>query len=210
MLTSIIIPTYQHAATLPAAIEAALDQTAPVEVIVVDDGSTDDTFGVMARYSGRIRGLFQTHAGVAAARNKGIGAAHGELVQFLDADDWIAPRKVDRQAVALAGNPRAGWALCDVRVIDAASGRDEPASQRYGYSAMELDGWLGPLLVKRNFIPVHSPLIKREVIGDLRFLDGKLEDWVFWRMIAERAPACYVPEVLAEYRHGKTGRSRGR
>src|SRR5262249_44124633 len=115
-LTSIVIPTYNHAKWLHDAVESALSQTAPVEVIVVDDGSTDETPEILARIESRARVLRLKHGGPCAARNAGIDAAQGEFVMFLDADDIIEPTKVARQLDEFAVAPHVGWILCDVRI----------------------------------------------------------------------------------------------
>jgi glycosyltransferase involved in cell wall biosynthesis len=92
---SVIIPTHNRRDLLRAAVDSALAQTYPdVEVIVVDDGSTDDTTTAMAQYAGRVVYLRQTNQGVAAARNTGIWAATGEYLTFLDDDDLIHPDKL--------------------------------------------------------------------------------------------------------------------
>ncbi|HEY2324319.1 MAG TPA: glycosyltransferase family A protein, partial [Thermoanaerobaculia bacterium] len=95
---SVVIPSYNYARYLGEAIDSALAQTLPpLEVIVVDDGSTDETSEVLATYADRIRVLRQKNSGVAVARNSGIAAAHGEYVAFLDADDIWLPRKLELQ-----------------------------------------------------------------------------------------------------------------
>lgn len=102
---SVIIPTYNYARYLGEAIDSALGQTlAPLEVIVVDDGSTDDTPELLAAYGDRIRVLRQKNAGVAVARNSGIAAARGEYVAFLDADDTWLPRKLELQMPLFTGS----------------------------------------------------------------------------------------------------------
>lgn len=206
MLTSIVIPTHQHGHVLADAIKSALAQTVPVEVIVLDDGSTDDTAVVLSRYSDRVHAAIRSqNRGVASARNFGIEAATGDYLMFLDADDTIEPEKVERQIDALRG---ADWCFCDTRIIDAVSGKDELASKRYGYAKMRLDGNIAGLLAKRNFIPVHAPLVRRSALGDIRFEAGPLEDWAFWRALAAVASVRYLPEVLCTYRAGKGGRNR--
>lgn len=208
MLTSIIVPTYQHAAVLPQAIDSALAQTSPVEVIVVDDGSTDGTAAVLERYCGRIVSIVRPHGGPSAARNAGIDAARGDFVMFLDADDVIAPDKVEQQAAEM--KPEIGWVVCDVRIEDAASGRAENASQRYDYAGKALNGWIRDLLAERNYFPIMSPLVRRSVLGKhIRFDDDKVpEDWHFWHAVAGEARVSYLPKVLATYRKSRTGRSR--
>lgn len=207
-LVSVIIPTYNHAQFIGDAIAAALAQTVPVEVIVVDDGSTDHTAATVLRFTDpRVRYLQRPHEGVCAARNAGIDAARGEFVQFLDADDVIVPHKVAAQLSEFA--PEVGWVLSDGMIEDEATGRRRRASEQYGYAQMELGGWIQPLLRFRNFIPTFSPLVRRSAIDGIRFHDSLgPEDWAFWHELAGRARVRYVPQILGTYRHRRTGRSR--
>jgi glycosyltransferase involved in cell wall biosynthesis/LmbE family N-acetylglucosaminyl deacetylase len=208
-IASVIIPSHNHAAVVGEAITSALAQTIPVEVIIVDDGSTDATpeaVGVFAA-DPRVRYVRQPHSGPSSARNLGITLARGAFVMFLDADDTIEPAKLDRQIRAF--DPTIGWVLCDVEIRDAAKRRTIRASEQYAYDRLDLGGWIAPILKRGNVIPIMSPLIRRETIGAIRFDDAKVpEDWHFWIAIAEAARCRYVPEVLATYRHGITGRSR--
>jgi GT2 family glycosyltransferase len=216
-LTSIIIPTYNHARFLPDAIESALAQTAPVEVIVVDDASTDDTSQVartIAARDSRVQYVRQhggqgQNLGPSVARNAGLNLARGEFIMLLDADDVIAPSKVETQLAAFTDE--VGWVLCDVRIEDAGRGFTELASARYDYGRKQLGGWIAPLLEPANFIPIMSPLVRRSVLEDIRFFDtedGTPEDWRFWQRVAAAARCRYVPAVLATYRKQKHGRNR--
>ena len=101
-LVSVIIPTYNRASTVSEAIESVLQQTYPnVEVIVIDDGSKDNTQEVLRRYAGRIRNIYQENAGQMVARNRGIRESRGEIITFLDSDDlWLA-HCVERHVRAL-------------------------------------------------------------------------------------------------------------
>src|SRR5690349_8009529 len=108
VVVSVIIPTYNRAYCLEAAIQSALKQTyAGKEIIVVDDGSTDETKSLLAKYSSNVRILHQSNAGVGAARNAGVRAARGEWIAFLDSDDEWIPEKIDVQMRALTQYPRA-------------------------------------------------------------------------------------------------------
>lgn len=223
---SIIIPTYNYAQYLPAAIESALAQTVPVEVIVVDDGSTDGTWtDVIARLSDDIHaaraaatfhayrsghvimGVRRPHAGPSIARNVGLDLATAPFVMFLDADDVIAPDKIEKQLAVF--DDSVDWVLCDVRIEDEAKGRARNASEQYDYSRKNIGGWIAPQLRDANFIPVMAPLVRRDLLEGIRFSDARVpEDWPFWIEVAEAGRVAYVPEVLATYRHRRTGRSR--
>src|SRR5947207_692803 len=111
-LVSIVVPTYNRAYCLPRTIDSALAQTyASVEVIVVDDGSKDDTAAlVRARYGsdGRVQMISQQNAGVAAARNTGMAAARGDYVALLDSDDVWQPWKLELQMACMRAHPDVG------------------------------------------------------------------------------------------------------
>jgi glycosyltransferase involved in cell wall biosynthesis len=123
-LTSVVIPAYNRAGYLPATVESALGQEgAEVEVIVVDDGSTDDTAGVVERrraaWGERFRYVWQENAERCAARNHGLRLARGEFVAFLDSDDLWRPNHVRACLDALQRNPAAAAAYADHGLVDA-------------------------------------------------------------------------------------------
>src|SRR5208337_4579078 len=106
---SVVIPTYNRGELLIETIESILAQTAkPGEVIVVDDGSTDDTQERLARYADRVRYVRQPNQGVAAARNHGVREARGKWIAFIDSDDVWHPRKLECQLRVLADHPDLG------------------------------------------------------------------------------------------------------
>ena len=106
---SVVIPSYNLGRLLTQAIDSVLAQTVvPSEIIVVDDGSTDDTQVRLEPYSGRIRCIRQGNRGVSAARNRGIREASGQLIAFLDADDVWHPRKLELQLAAFEDRPDLG------------------------------------------------------------------------------------------------------
>jgi glycosyltransferase involved in cell wall biosynthesis len=105
---SAIINNYNYGRFVGRAVESALEQTCPdIEIIVVDDGSTDDSRQVLAAYADRVRTVFQPNGGQAAAINAGVRASRGEYLCFLDADDWWAPTKLATVAAAFDAHPRA-------------------------------------------------------------------------------------------------------
>lgn len=206
-VTTIVIPTYQGESFVVEALESACAQTAPVDVVLVDDGSTDDTPRELmeARRRGcNFRYVRIEHGGPAAARNRGIEEARGEFLMFLDVDDLIDPRKVEKQLFAMqASRLGAGWAFCDVVILE--PGRPATtASKRYGYDERRLRGWLAEDLGRANYIPNMAPLIRAALLenGGPRFTRTPQpnEDWPFLVDVARLAPAEYVPEALATYR----------
>ena len=214
MTVSLVIATFNHARLLGEALDSALAQTLRgVDVVVVDDGSTDDTPAVLARYGTSVRVVRQPNRGLAAARNAGIAAARGTSLAFLDADDVIAPTKLAEQLAALEQAPGVGWTYCDTMIETTATGEKMTASERFGYGARTLDGWLFPELVRGNFIPAIAPLVRRSLIdaaGGFGESLTALEDWDLWLRIALLAEARYTPAVLATYRVQVGGMSEDR
>jgi glycosyltransferase involved in cell wall biosynthesis len=211
---SLIIPTFNHARFLGAAIDSALAQTlGAVDVIVVDDGSIDDTPAVLERYAGRVRVLRQPNRGLSAARNAGLAAARGTFVSFLDADDVMAPTKLAAQLAVLERSPAIGWTYCDVLMETVATGATTRASERFGYGARALDGWLFPELIHGNFIPAIAPLVRRTALEAAGGFDERLtalEDWDMWLRLSLIAEARYTPAVLVTYRIRAGGMSEDR
>ncbi len=117
---AVVVAAYQHGRYLADALRSALEQDPrPAEVVVVDDGSTDDTAAVAARFAPRVRWLPQRRQGARAARNTGLAATTAPLVAFLDADDWWAPGALGRLADALTA-PGVGLAAPTYVTVDAA------------------------------------------------------------------------------------------
>jgi len=201
---SVIIPTYNHATFLPWALESVFAQTShPLEVIVVEDGSTDETAEVLRVYEGRIRVLTQPNRGVAAARNAGAAVASGELLAFLDADDAWLPAKLERQVACFGGEPGVGLVHCGVEEVD---GRGRQLRTRLD----GLGGWVSMemLLFRRGVIlgGGSAAVIRRAAFLDVGGFDEALStsaDWDLYYRIARRYPVGFVPEVLVRYRiHG--------
>ena len=113
-LVSVVVPTFNYGHCVVDAVESALAQTyVPVEVIVIDDGSTDDTRARLEPYRDRINYVFQPNQGLSAARNTGIRAATGSLIALLDSDDAFHPRKLELQVAHLTAHPAVGVVATD-------------------------------------------------------------------------------------------------
>jgi len=170
---SVVIPSYNSAACLAGAIESVLAQTRPAdELIVVDDGSEDNTGEVCVRFAGRVRYIRQENAGASTARNTGIAAARGDWLAFLDADDLWDPKKLESQLAALARHPEADFALTATLVWSA---------RKQEYQASSYEGSLDPdvlrreLLVRNIFTGLCSSiLVRRSALEEVGgFATGK-------------------------------------
>jgi glycosyltransferase involved in cell wall biosynthesis len=154
-LVSVVIPTYNRGRAVERAIESALAQDYPdVEVIVVDDGSKDDTRARLQRYEGhpKVRCFFKTNGGVASARNHGIREARGEFVAFLDSDDAYLPGKLRLQVECLRLLPKAGLIWSDMDAVDA---QGKVVSERH----------LRKMYGTYRFFPSPTDLFSRELNG---------------------------------------------
>jgi len=200
---SVIIPTYNSAALVTAAIESALAQTLPPsEIIVVDDGSTDDTRQRLSTYC--VRYLHQQNQGVAAARNLGLREATGELIAFLDADDIWHPRKLELQIAAIAANP-------DL-VLLGTSVFDWPAEQP---SSINRAGVIKPMswrkLAVKNHLVTSSIIVCRTALAKTGDFDTALqgpEDHDLWLRLAEMGTVATLDLPLTGYRQVQGSLSR--
>lgn len=198
-LVSIVIPTYNRAVLTSRAIDSVLAQSYDrFEVLVVDDGSTDDTEAVVrARKDPRIRYLRQPrNRGVAAARNRGIGEAAGELIAFLDSDDRWLPRKLDRQIELVQRRPG--------KVAFFYTGAVERQEHGDEVWIPEARGNVLSDMMHRNVVHVatSSSLIRREVFETVGLFDEDLpanEDHDLWTRIATFFQFDFVPEPLIVY-----------
>lgn len=128
---SVIIPTYNRASWLPETVSTILDQTQPpLEVLIVDDGSTDDTAAVCSTFPDTVRYIRQQNAGVSAARNRGIREARGEWIAFADSDDPWELTKLEVQIKVMEALPQTGWSITGCTVIDL-EGRMAPGAQSW-------------------------------------------------------------------------------
>lgn len=195
---SCIVPVYNGARFIGEALDSILAQTLPpAEVIVVDDGSTDDTAEVVSAYAGRVTYHRQANAGPASARNHGINLASGDFLSFLDADDLWSPNKLERQMSALERNPNAGICITYLQNFWTDELSHERDRMRDHAFARPMPGYVCQCLLARRHV--------FEVVGlfDATKRLGEDQDWY---LRAERAGISreIIPEPLVRRRiHGK-------
>lgn len=205
---SVIIPTYNAAGVVRRAVDSALAQTFTAhEIIVIDDGSTDNTAQVLAAYGDRVRYVYQVNQERCAARNHGLRLARGRYAAFLDADDYWTPDKLARQVAAL--DQHADWAMVFSRAQCVYAGQPWPrvlgtdfdapdAHAPYTITAAQL---LAGLLLGKS-LPTCTVVARTAALLDVGGFDTGIvigEDWDVWLRLAQRQPAGCVPDMLAYY-----------
>jgi len=179
-VVTVVIPAFNLARYLPAAVESALQQRVPdgvIDVLVVDDGSTDETPGLLASFGRRIRSLRQDNRGLPATRNRGVSASASEFLCFLDADDILLPGKIAAEVGLLRATPTIDIAYSGWHYIDESGAR---MPQR-GWSREQGD--LLPRLLLGNVIHPHAATVRRSAFERVGGFDETLtsvEDWDLW------------------------------
>lgn len=208
-LVSTIIPTFNRRDVVRRAIASALAQTySNQEIIVVDDGSTDDTKTVLeAEYGDRIRYVHQANSGVSAARNKGMRLAQGDFIALLDSDDQWCVDKIQKQVTFLLSHPDFGMAVTDVRRVNPDGCEIDIFRRR---EVQPVDGDVLEYVVLNPSLVPASILIRREVVDRLGGFDESLrtaEDIEFHLRIAERYRIGVIEEPLTIAERGGVGLS---
>lgn len=198
---SILIPTYNRAAYLSEAIQSALAQTFhDIQVIVVDDGSTDNTRAIVrAIADARVRYMYQENRGVSAALNTAWRAAQSEFVAMLGSDDVMLPNQIETLLPLLEHNPALGLAYARAQAMDA---RGEPLPQILGASLKFSDNALASILYGDSVCGIAC-LIRRAMLERVNGFNETLianEDWDLWIRLAEISPFAFHDQILARYR----------
>jgi len=209
-LVSVVIPTFNRACLIVAAIDSVLDQTHPhYEIIVVDDGSTDDTGQrLRERYGSRIRYVYQENQGESAARNRGIALAKGALVAFLDSDDIWLPSKLEEQVAALRARLGSPMVFCQVLLVDK-DGRDldqAPLGTELTQDTVALEQ-----VYQGNVIVNSTVLARRSALESVGGFDPQIrygEDWDLWVRLATLGELLLLPKPLTKFRLYSQGQSR--
>jgi glycosyltransferase involved in cell wall biosynthesis len=187
-LVSVVIPVYNGEDFLADAIASIVEQDyRPLEVIVVDDGSTDLTAGIAQRFP-EVRYVYQPNQGHGSAKNTGIEKSRGEFLAFLDADDWWAPNKVKVQAEFLQAHPGVGYVLSHMKMILE--------------SGVQAPSWVKPEFLRQP-VPAYIPssfMVRRTILNQVGVFDpgytaGNDSDW-FFRAQDAGIQRALLPDVL--------------
>lgn len=222
-LVSVIIPAYNASAFIRDTLDSVISQTyASIEIIVVDDGSQDETAEIVQSYCNSLQQraganrvsltlIRQFNAGVAAARNRAIAAARGEYIAPIDADDVWVPQKLEKQVECMVRSPQSvgmvySWSI-DIDETNAITG---------GFCAWTVDGNAYIPMIYTNFLGnASSPLIRRECFEQVGGYNAQLkalnaqgcEDWDLYLRIAEQYQVRVIPELLVRYRQSASSMS---
>jgi glycosyltransferase involved in cell wall biosynthesis len=188
-LVSVIIPTYNSADYIEEALQSVFEQTfQDFEIIVIDDGSTDGTGEVLKKYGDRISYLFQENNGPSSARNRGIRAARGEYIAFLDADDLWVSTKLEKQVSLFLQRKGLGM------VTTGACSFDEKGV--FGYSADKrktlMVGDIARNIFLRSNIGTPTVMVRKEIFDSIGFFEENIrqsEDDNMWIRIAKKPSA---------------------
>ena len=199
-IVTAVIPTYNRGWTLAEAVESVLAQDYPaLELIVVDDGSTDDTPSILADYGSRIRVIRQENRGVSAARNRGIADANGEYIAFLDSDDLWRPGKISSQVTFFQSHREAR--ICQTEEIWIRRGRRVNPRLRH----KKPSGWIFTQSLALCLISPSAVMLARALFNDIGFFDETLpacEDYDLWLRVACKYPVYLIEKALTVKRGG--------
>ena len=202
-LVSVIVPTYNSARYIRAAVESVLAQThQSFELIVVDDGSTDNTRDVLAAHLGRLRYERRDNRGVYAARNRGVSLSRAPYLAFLDADDLWEPSKLAEQVQFMEAHPDFGAVHTDAAIIDR-EGRTIKASSNARRQSR--DGMVFEEFFRVNMavILMSTVMIRRscfDALGPFDERDPVVQDYFYFLRLSWQFPVGFLPAPLVRYR----------
>lgn len=203
-LISVIMPVYNGASTIRQAVESVFSQNVPLELLVIDDGSTDQTEEILSAYQNRTDFYYLKNAhniGAAASRNRGVREAHGKYIAFLDADDWWEKEKLLLQLDTLK---KTGFVLCStgrelMNHDGTSTGKYIPVKETVTYRE----------LLRHNSINCSSVLLSRETALEFPMEhDDSHEDYLTWlKILRKYGPAAGINRPCLKYRMSKSSKS---
>jgi len=204
-LVSIVIPSYNSANFIPGSVSSVLNQTySNIEILIIDDGSTDETEKTVQQLTGPIRYIKQVNSGPSAARNRGLTESKGKYIAFLDVDDAWEPVKLEEQvaffesdgdlSIIATGCMRCNADLQPVEIVSLETSTKEKGTIPFR------------LLLEKNQLITSSIMIKKKTLDVCGLFDETIqfgEDWDLWIRIAQQGKIGYIQQPLCKYRvHG--------
>lgn len=205
---SVVIPSYNSERVVSKTVESALNQTfTDIEIIVVDDGSTDNTCQVLAPFKEHIHYIYQENRKHSGARNTGIRAATGDYLAFLDSDDIWLPEKIEKQVAVLDADPQIVLVCCPAKFIDLdgqpviSRGRDGDDNPDHD---LKTGNWT-KLLFLGDAVPGggSSAMVRRDALLRAGMFDEQIdygEDWDTWLRLSFQGLFAYIPDPLVKFR----------
>ncbi len=197
---SVIIPAYNKAELTVKTVESVLQQTyKDIEIIVVDDGSTDDTKQRLLAYGDRITYVYKQNGGACSARNLGISLAKGDYIGLLDCDDLYLPNKIELSVQYLEDHPDVGFIYSAAYFID----KEGVILSTYSHPRGRKSGWIFKDLIVQNFICNSTVVVRKICFDKLGVFDESVfspADWDMWLRLSEKYKAGYIEEPLTKYR----------
>ena len=213
---SVIVPVYNGARFIEQTISSILQQdgSSEIEIIVVNDGSTDDTSDIARSFGAPVRVIDQANSGVSRARNRGLAECRGEFIAFVDHDDFWQPNKLANQLAAFAEHPQvdvvfSGFVWWRPDAVNGAYPRPEDFTNEAAALGMddELSGWIYHQMLLDSWVLTSTAVARTKVVVDAGGFDESLpmgEDWDFWMRIARESQFLKLKEKTTLYRqHGK-------
>ena len=211
-LVSVVIPTYNRSDIVRRSIDSVLEQSyGSVEIIVVDDGSTDATRDVLQQYGDRILSIHQENCGPSVARNTGVGLASGEFIAFLDSDDTWKPTKIARQIrLMLAGGERVPCCICNALLTDGGDSDTTSFELSDVMSDLQEGFWMNPApIIATRFILFNQVVIIRrdafKKVGGFKPEMRLLEDHDLAFRLSVLGPWAFIAEPLVEKNNDTDG-----
>lgn len=197
---SVVIPAYNKADLTIKTMKSILGQTyANIEVIVVDDGSVDDTRNKLQLFGDKIHYIYKQNGGACSARNVGIKKATGEYIALIDCDDIYYPEKIAKSVECLEANPDYGFVFTNAYFIDA----NDKIVSAFSNSHRKRSSLIASKLIFSNLICNSTVVIRRSCFKKVGYFDEKIfipADWDMWLRLAEVYKAGYIDEKLTGYR----------
>jgi glycosyltransferase involved in cell wall biosynthesis len=204
---SVIIPTYNSERYIKDAIESVLNQTyQDYEIIVIDDGSTDNTRQILEPYQGRIRYIYQKNQGVSHARNRGLLEAKGELIAFLDADDYFLPEKLTEQVECFATQPDLGIVTSGWRLVNETGEKLSDVEPWKYCPKLDLENWIIWKPVLPSAMMFRREWLQRVGGFDSRFPPAEDVEMVL-RLALLGCEAIFLPKITVNYRQHQNSAS---